>query len=408
MTKGPFKELLSGYVNNTLTREELVCFLKLIQQEEHAEEFKVQINRLLSKQALAGGVNQDKADVIFKNIIDAGRTREKAHKGNLLKLNHHSKRSAFLKIAAAASIIGLIVLGTYQLFNKGTNKKFAKLEIKNRNYKNNLPSGTNKAVLTLADGSTIVLDDAKNGALAQQGNTQVIKIDGKLDYNFNGSASKEVLYNTISTPRGGQYRVELPDGSMVWLNAASSLRFPTAFSGKERRVEITGEAYFEVAPLTPKGGQGKIPFTVKVNGAEVRVMGTRFDVMAYDDEAIVKTTLLEGSVKFVKNNISSMLSPGQQSQLSKDGRVKIINDIDADKVIAWKNGIFNFQGADVGAVARQLSRWYDVDVVCNKKIDDLFYAEIPRSTRLADVLKALELTGKVHFKIEGQRIVVMP
>ncbi len=130
--------------------------------------------------------------------------------------------------------------------------------------------------------------------------------------------------------------------------------------------------------------------------------------MAYDDEAIVKTTLLEGSVKFVKNNISSMLSPGQQSQLSKDGRVKIINDIDADKVIAWKNGIFNFQGADVGAVARQLSRWYDVDVVCNKKIDDLFYAEIPRSTRLADVLKALELTGKVHFKIEGQRIVVMP
>jgi ferric-dicitrate binding protein FerR (iron transport regulator) len=253
----------------------------------------------------------------------------------------------------------------------------------------------------LADGSTIILDNVQNGTLAQQGNTKVIKEDGKLAYNLTSTGINEVLYNTISTPRGGQYQVDLPDGSRVWLNAASSLHFPTAFVGKERRVEITGEAYFEVAKNKAQ------PFIVSVNGAEVQVLGTHFNVMAYNDENAIKTTLLEGSVKFVNGSTSSLLKPGQQSQLSENGQVKVVSNVDVDAVTAWKNGNFDFQGEDIETVMRQLSRWYNVDVVYRNKPDELFYAEIPRNTKLSDVLKALELTGKLRFGIEGKKIIVM-
>ena len=248
-----------------------------------------------------------------------------------------------------------------------------------------------------------MLDDASNGNLAQQGNTKVIKLNGKLDYKASGSSASEILYNTISTPRGGQYQIELPDGSQVWLNAASSLRFPTAFAGKERKVEISGEAYFEITK------NKSMPFVVKINEAEVQVLGTHFNVMAYNDEAAVKTTLLEGSVKFKSSDNTSTLIPGQQSQLTKDGKVKVVDGVDVDKVVAWKNGAFNFHGEDMDAIGRQLARWYDVEVVNNSKIEGLFYAEdIPKNIKLSEVLKMLQLTGEVSFKVEGRRIIVMP
>jgi ferric-dicitrate binding protein FerR (iron transport regulator) len=194
----------------------------------------------------------------------------------------------------------------------------------------------------------------------------------------------------------------LPDGSQVWLNAASSLRFPTTFAGKERRVEITGEVYFEVAK------NKAMPFIVSVYGAEIQVLGTHFDVMAYNDEPAFKTTLLEGSVKFVKDGNYTMLKPGQQSQLTKSGQLKVVSNVNLTTEVAWKNGFFDFEGLNFETIARQLSRWYNVEVIYDKKIDDLFYAEIPRNTKLSDVLKALELTGKVHFEIEGTKIIVLP
>ena len=265
-----------------------------------------------------------------------------------------------------------------------------------------MPPGDNKAVLTLADGSTVVLDDAQNGALALQGNTKVIKLNGRLNYKAATQATKEVLFNTISTPRGGQYQVQLPDHSLVWLNAASSLLFPTAFTCHQRSVEITGEAYFEVTK------NNNMPFSVKAGNAQVQVLGTHFNIMAYNDEASLKTTLLEGAVTFSENNVIKVLAPGQQSQLFKNGKVKVVNGIEADEVLAWKNGVFDFQGADIGTVVRQLARWYDVDVVYKKEVADLFYAKIPRNTKLSVVLKALELTGKVHFEIDEKKIIVMP
>jgi ferric-dicitrate binding protein FerR (iron transport regulator) len=278
---------------------------------------------------------------------------------------------------------------------------------KNKPFKNDVPPGGDKAVLTLADGSTIVLDDAQNGNLTQQGNTKVIKLNGKLAYDPAKAGAGEIVYNTISTPRGGKYQIELPDGTQVWLNAASSLHFPTAFIGRERKVEITGEAYFEVAPLTPKGGQ-KIPFIVSVNGSEIEVLGTHFNVMAYSDEDAVKTTLLEGSVKFVNGNNTSLLKPGQQSQLLRNGQVKVVSDVDVENVISWKNGMFQFENADMETVMRQLSRWYDVEVVFkSKKLHDPLHVEIPFNTNLSDALKILEEAGTAKFEIEGKRIIVI-
>lgn len=304
---------------------------------------------------------------------------------------------------AAACFVSFLVLSTYLWVKNNSKQPIAQTQPAKEPYKNDVAPGGDKAILTLANGSTVVLNDAQNGTLAQQGNTKVIKLNGKLGYNAaSGSGTSEILYNTVSTPRGGQYQVELPDGSMVWLNAASSLRFPTSFAGKERRVEITGEVYFEIAK------NKAMPFIVSVNGAEVHVTGTHFNVMAYNEEASLETTLLEGAVNFVKGGNNTILKPGQQSQLTKNGQLKTVNDVDVIKVMAWKNGYFNFGGSDFEMIARQLSRWYDVEVVYDRKIDDLFYAEIPRNTMLSDVLKALELTGKIHFKIEGRRIVVMP
>jgi transmembrane sensor len=305
---------------------------------------------------------------------------------------------------AAASLIGLLVLGAYWQWNSrkaDITRLSSPVKRAAPSLVTDIPPGGDKAVLTLADGSAIVLGDANNGALARQGNTRIVKLGGKLSYDAAGAPAAEVLYNTIATPRGGQYEVDLPDGSKVWLDASSSLRFPTAFAGKERRVEITGEAYFEVAH------NQDMPFIVKVGSSEVQVLGTHFNIMAYAEEAALKTTLLEGSVRFVNGSNASLLVPGQQAQLNKDGRQKVENGVDVGEVMAWKNGLFHFENADIETVMRQLSRWYDVEISYrDRRAGNLFFADIPRSTNLSDALKALMLTGKVHFEIQGKKIIV--
>jgi len=306
------------------------------------------------------------------------------------------------RFAIAAAILGIIILSTFLLFKTNRPAQVAKAESNSHKFKDDVVPGGNKATLTLADGSVILLDDAKNGTLAQQGSAKVIKLDGKLLYDLASERSKQVVYNTISTPKGGQYQLELPDGSLVWLNASSSIHFPTSFIEKERRVEITGEAYFEVAKNADK------PFIVSVNNSEVQVLGTHFNINAYNDEEEVRTTLLEGAVKFVDGNNTSLLQPGQQSQLTKDRIVKVVNDVDVNEVVAWKNGLFSFENAGIETIMRQLSRWYDVEIEYKGKTDDIFVAEMSRNIKLSDVLKALELTGRVKFEIDGKKIVVMP
>jgi ferric-dicitrate binding protein FerR (iron transport regulator) len=330
---------------------------------------------------------------LFKAIHDKIRAESKPARSHVVTLR---------KIAAAASVIGLLLVSTFLLFNINASNGTVKAKVNEQRFKNDVLPGSDKATLTLADGSTVILDEAQNGTLAQQGSSKIIKVGGKLMYDPTNKNSKEVVYNTISTPNGGQYQLELPDGSLVWLNATSSIHFPTSFGGKERRVEITGEAYFEVAK------NRDMPFVVSVNGAEVQVLGTHFNVNAYSDEDNVKTTLLEGSVKFVHGVNAEMLKPGQQSQLASNGLIKVVNNVDVDGVVAWKNGMFDFENAGIETVMRQLSRWYDVEIEYKGKTDDLFIAEMRRNIKLSDALKALELTGKVKFEIEGKKIMVMP
>lgn len=266
--------------------------------------------------------------------------------------------------------------------------------------------GGNKATLTLADGRVIVLDEAENGKLAEQSGIAIKKTaDGQLIYDLQGSATtggrSEAVINTISTPKGGQYQAILPDGTRVWLNAASSISFPARFSAAERVVEMHGEAYFEVAK------DENAPFQVRSGNHVVEVLGTHFNINSYSEEDKIITTLLEGSVKVLSGSRSGLIAPGQQSQVSKSGSgiIKVL-DADTEKAIAWKNGLFSFNNDDIKSIMGQVARWYDVEVIYEGAITkEKFFGEISRSSKLSDVFKILELNN-VHFKIKDKTVTV--
>lgn len=278
--------------------------------------------------------------------------------------------------------------------------------------KNDIAAGANKAILTLGDGTKIILDDAKKGILANQGGNSVLKAaEGEVIYSFlkddiNNQLAEvkvnRVIYNTIETPKGGKFQVKLPDGSKVWLNAASSLRFPTAFIGNKREVVLKGEAYFEVAHDSSK------VFQVSARNQVVQVLGTHFNINAYQDEPTVNTTLLEGSVRVsdLRSHTSQLLKPGEQSKLSE--QIEVINMKNTNEAVAWKDGYFQFDEADIKTVMRQIERWYDVSIVYEGDLPDYkFGGEIERSLSLLQVLKILEKT-KIHFRLEGREVIVMP
>lgn len=266
-----------------------------------------------------------------------------------------------------------------------------------------LPGG-NVAYLTMANGTVIKLNSQKNGKLATQTGVQINKIkDGVLTYNGKSAADKNPVYNMINIPRGGQYQLVLADGTKVWLNSASSLKYPIAFYGKERKVELSGEAYFEVAKNPHK------PFTVSVNGVSVQVLGTHFNIMAYDDEKEITTTLLEGSVKLLHHGQQALLKPGQQGTLHDQQTAFNIKNVDVEDAVAWKNGFFVFNDEDIQTIMKRISRWYDVDVVFPEKFRRKnFGGTVSRFNDVSEVLHSLELTGSVHFRTEGRRITVMP
>ena len=304
----------------------------------------------------------------------------------------------------AASVLVVVALGvSYLLITRKENKEITR-NLSQTILKNDIAPGGNKAILTLANGSTIVLDSAQNGTISQQGNAKVVKLDnGKLIYEKDENANDvAVQYNTITTPRGGQYQLVLADGSKVWLNAASSITFPTAFSGPKREVQITGEAYFEVAH------NAKMPFHVKVNHVDVAVLGTHFNINAYNDEGVIKTTLLEGSVKVSDENKSAMIVPGEQALVTdKTDKIDIKKNIDLDEVVAWKNGKFMFQDADIQTIMRQLERWYNITVSYEQNIsNEEFEGVISRNVNISQILGMLEKTGAVKFEIDGKNIIV--
>ncbi|WP_184549976.1 FecR family protein [Mucilaginibacter sp. FT3.2] len=263
--------------------------------------------------------------------------------------------------------------------------------------------GKNTAILTLSNGTNIVLDDAKNGVLAKSGKAEIKKLkNGLIAYTDDDTKANEAALNTITIPRGGQYAVMLPDGTNVWLNSQSSLTYPVAFNGAERNVTLKGEAYFEVA----KNKQH--PFIVHTYGVSVKVLGTHFNVSAYNDDNEVKTTLLEGSVSLTKGHSSALLIPGQQGIASSQQDKIITKTVNVNQAVAWKMGYFIFRDDNIGDIMKKVARWYDVEVEYKgTPPTKTFGGTYAKGKDINELLNGLELTGLIHFKIEGRRIIVM-
>lgn len=266
-----------------------------------------------------------------------------------------------------------------------------------------LRPGGNHALLTLSGGRTIILDSAANGLLAQQGSTHIQKIaNGQLTYTTEPAKEAPLTYNTLTTPRGGQYQLVLPDGSKVWLDAASSITYPTAFTGKTRTVTLSGQAYFEVVHRVSQ------PFTVRVNELEIKDIGTAFNINAYPDEPASKITLIEGSIELDKQAQKIILKPGQQTRVT-NGPITIHPSVDIEEVLAWKNGLFQFDRASTAEIMRQAARWYDVDISYEGDVlQHRFSGTVPRASHASALLHILELTRSVSFTIEGRKIIVKP
>jgi len=323
--------------------------------------------------------------------------------------NYKRPSVAWRNFMVAAFIGGLLLAGGYFLFFKQHNPVEAPVTASATTPKEITP-GTNKAVLTLGDGSVVMLDNAGKGVLTHQGHTKVIKTgDGQLAYENNTQAQEiTVTYNVLSTPKGGQYELTLPDSTKVWLNNASSLRYPTNFTGKTRDVQLTGEGYFEVSK------NPNMPFRVKVHNPElgedmnVEVLGTHFDISSYKDDKDIKTTLVEGSVKVTRGNQNTLLSPGDQLQYSADTQPKVYHDVNTSQITSWKDGYFYFERADIQTVMKVLSRWYDIEVEYKGHIpNQQFGGKIQRNLQLSQVLKILK-NQDVNYTIEGRKIIVTP
>lgn len=270
--------------------------------------------------------------------------------------------------------------------------------------------GGNKAVLILANGSKVVLEDGHKGKIAEQNGVSVSKsADGKITYEVSAqkaadgqhqTADEKIGFNTIETPRGGQYQIDLPDGTKIWLNASSRLTYPTKFIGNERKVTLKGEAYFEVAK------NKEMPFKVQFNDATVEVLGTHFNIMSYPDEPGVNATLLEGSIKISKGANQKLIRPGQQANILLNSNNIVVKDADVEEAVAWKNGNFNFNGVNIHALMRQLCRWYDVGVEYQGNVpENKFVGTIPRSSDIIQVLKVLEL-NHIPVKVKDKTIVI--
>ena len=383
-----YANLISRQINHGLTPEEELALNAWLDAET-------------SNQLVYDGLREENAQhssIDFMNSlsVDAAWNKVSAASGIaqsapvVLDSSRFRMRFAWGAVAAAVLVASFFMLRTEM--NQPSKSATAPVEIS--------PGGT-KATLTLADGKIIALDGVANGNIVAGGNVQVIKLDGTLQYNASND-NAEISYNTIETPRGGKYQLVMSDGTLVWLNAASSLRFPVAFKGNERAVELTGEAYFEVKKSSK-------PFKVFLqNGSQIEVKGTAFNVSAYHDEELMKATLLEGKINLLIQGKSQALVPGQQIRVrNEQPEMQVVDDVDVEEEIAWKNDLFIFKGMDVKSIMREISRWYDIDVVYKGKINpETFSGIVSRKSNLSQVLKIME-EGGVRFEIEGRTIIVL-
>ena len=348
-------------------------------------------------------INEEPTDIFSEDHADAIFNRVLSHDRNdaaQIEITDHKVRrfSAFTRIAIAASFIGILVLGYFLL--SPPSKEPAVVVTKIDSTEQDISPGRNGGILTLSNGEEILLDEKANGTVANEGQVKVVKEDGQITYE--GENESGNYYNVLRTPRGRQYHLVLADGSKVWLNASSSISYPATFSNNERVIEITGEAYLEVARDLSK------PFRVKLyDGSRIEVTGTHFNVNSYPDESDVKTTLLEGGVRVSKGREILKLKPGQQA-VTASNTMKMYPGVNIEEVMAWKNGFFSFQKTGLKTIMREISRWYDVDVIYEGNVPEVsFSGEIGRSLTLKQVLSILDET-RIHYKIEGKKLIITP
>ena len=387
--------LFSLYLELNYSKKEEEELMALLADSKNELAVQKLIEKIIEKTASETRMPNEVAALIMKNILQ----KDKAYKTSVKSKKIVALR--WTRVAAAAVVILFVSGISFWVFNKAKIKEKTTISIVRSGKASSIVPGGNHAILTMANGSTIVLDSVQNGNI-QGGIAKISKQNGLLVYNRLRPSKADVLvnYNTVTTPCGGQYQLVLSDGSKVWLNASSSLHFPVAFDSKTREVELTGEAYFEVAKNKEK------PFHVNVNGMQVEVLGTHFNVNAYADEGEIKTSLLEGSVKIKKGSKSGLLKPGQQAILNNSNADIEITKPDMDEVMAWKNGLFEFDGADITTIMRQIGRWYNVEIVYVGKVPARsFEGKISRDAQLADLLKILELSD-VKFTVEDRKIIV--
>lgn len=391
MDKERLKDLLFSYLNGSMDQEEFDELTIYIKDETYAAVFHESMDHEWQTRKIRQLLSDQEQDSVYDKITADPRFT----KAPLLQL----RKSRFFnyRLVTAAAAIALIAAGGWLFAVRSGSSTSV--------YENDVDPGSTKATLTLANGQKITLDDAKKGKLADQLGISVSKTEnGQLIYTVAGKSglSDEISYNTLETPAGGQYQLILPDGTKIWLNAGSSLKYPASFASlKERRVTLKGEAYFEVSH------HKDLPFRVQTPKQTVEVLGTHFNVNAYTDEPDTKTTLLEGSVKVLPENKAQvmMLKPGQQAQVGADNEVI---SIDTESVTAWKNGDFILKDEDFQATMRKIARWYDVEIVYDESApkDIELGGWVSRSKHISAVLKIIESTGKVHFKVQGRRVTV--
>ncbi len=389
LQENEFNELISRYISGEITSSEKLTLLEMLDKQENLDSLD-----LIMRDNLAKAENNFATELQTEKFL-----KELNSKINKLEATPPQKVVMLYRWknwVVAASLVLAIGLGATYIVNKdlpAENQTAALLQEKVE-----ITPAVSGAILTLADGSQIVLDSLGDGQIAQQSNTTISNKDGKLIYNSQKGAS--TVYNTMTTPKAQKYTLQLADGTKVWLNASSSIKFPTTFSGNTREVSITGEAYFEVS------SDKKRPFIVESRGMEIEVLGTHFNVNAYDDEDMIRTTLLEGSVVITQSKKSKKLYPGQQAVVNNIGDISLDKNVNLSQVMSWKNGLFYFENSSLQEVMRELSRWYDVDVVYNDGIPNRnFEGEIQRNLKLSEVLRILEL-NKVNFKLEGRTVLI--
>ncbi|MGV8134043.1 MAG: FecR family protein [Mangrovibacterium sp.] len=385
--RNKIKELADKWVKRTITKEERQLLEDWYNKEadNHPEWTRDPDEPTLQKRLLGDIFNK-----IVSKEQDAGKIRIKTSREKLYK---------WRTVAAAAAIV-VFIIGTW-IFQR---RDFSHSEDSRQNsILIDLPPGREAATLTLADGSLIDLDSTQNGDVTVQGKTVISKQGGQVSYApVIGKEKIPVLYNRITTSRGNQYKVVLSDSTRVWLNSASSLHYPAVFSGEARLVELTGEAYFEVTKNTA------MPFRVKVNGVEVEVLGTHFNINAYADEGVMETTLLEGSVKVKNDHAFVLIEPGERAVIRNQETQIEVSEADIDQVMAWQKGFFEFDNIELATIMRQISRWYDVDIRYEGQPGDKkFGGRISKKLNMRDVLTLLESNG-IQFTLDGKTLIVKP